>query len=514
MVPMQLTSLRRHLPILALLALALIVGILVLPHYGESWDEADIRRYSAYAVDAYRYFFHPADLPEFNTNLNLYGPGYFVLAGLLANVLHAVIPAWTLTTTWHAAYFFTFLIGVLLLYLLAIRFVGPWGAFGTALLFISQPLFWGHAFINPKDLPFLTFFLAAVYLGMRMVDRLQQEGRRGLVLLAPAVVLGFTSSLRVLGPLAGVIVLAWAAWKLRGRLLVPAILYVLIAGLSLYLSWPFLWRAPVSHFLDSLDTMADFPFNGAVLFAGKVYEANAIPVAYVPTFLGIQLTESALLLILAGLVLALSHLRRREARSVLILFLGWFLLPAGLIVASRSPLYDNARQLYFLLPPLFLLSGLALDWIFQFIRHPMWRGAILLLIALPGILIGARLHPYEYTYYNALVRGTGGAFRQFETDYWGTSFDEVMAYANASLAAGTKVVVYGPEQIVASAARRDIHVFIPREGFNPGYDYVILLTRSNADQRLCRDADPIFSVGRRGAVFAELRSIPPGSRCQ
>ena len=139
---------------------------------------------------------------------------------------------------------------------------------------------------------------------------------------------------------------------------------------------------------------------------------------------------------------------------------------------------------------------------------------MLLLAALPGVLLGARLHPYEYTYYNALVGGTGGAFRQFETDYWGTSFDEVSAYANASLPGGAKVLVYGPEQIVAARARADLQVFIPREDFDPGYDYVVLLTRSNADQRLCRDAETIFSVGRRGAVFAELRSIPEGARCR
>jgi hypothetical protein len=505
---------RRHLPIASLLVVAITIGILVLPHYGESWDEADIRRYSAYAVEAYRYFFYPADLPEFNTNLNLYGPGYFALAGLLANGLHAVVPAWSLIAAWHAVYFVTFLVGVLLLYLLALRFLTPWGAFGSALLFISQPLFWGHAFINPKDLPFLTFFLATVYFGLRMIDHIEATGRPGVVLPVAAILLGLTSSLRVLGPLAGVIVLAWAAWRLRRRSLVHAIVYVLVAGLSMYIVWPYLWGAPISHFLDSLDTMAEFPFTGAVLFAGRIFEASEIPLAYVPAFLGIQLTIPALLFILAGLVLAVLRRRDSGVRPLLWLFLGWFMLPTVLIIASRSPLYDNARQLYFLLPPLFLLAGLVVDWIFQFVRRPVWRSAVLLLAVLPGLLIAARLHPYEYTYYNSLVGGTGGAFRHFETDYWGISFDEVTAYANASLPPGARVLVYGPEQIVAGGARSDLQVFIPREGLNPGYDYVILLTRSNADQRLCRDAETIFSVGRRGAIFAELRSIPEGARCQ
>jgi hypothetical protein len=160
------------------------------------------------------------------------------------------------------------------------------------------------------------------------------------------------------------------------------------------------------------------------------------------------------------------------------------------------------------------LAGLAIDRAFRHLTQPVWRAAVLVLLALPGILIATRLHPYEYTYYNSFVRGTGGAFRQFESDYWGTSFDEITAHANASLPAGSRVLVYGPEQIVAAGARPDLQVFIPLEGFDPGYDYVVLLTRSNADQRLCRDAETIFSVGRRGAVFAELRGIPAGARCQ
>ena len=458
---MQPTSVRKHLPFVALLCVALIVGILVVPHYGESWDEADIRRYSAYSIQAYRLIFHPADLQEFNTNLNLYGPGYFALAGLLANGLQALRPTVSLTAAWHTVYFVTFLVGTLLLYMLALQFLDPWAAFGSALLFVSQPLFWGHAFINPKDLPFLTFFMAAIYFGMCMIDRIQATGKWGMLMPVAAALLGFTSSLRVLGPLAGVIVLTWGAWKLHRRFVLPAFIYVLVAGISMYLCWPYLWAAPVTHLMDSIGTMADFPFSGAVLFAGHVFKANEIPLTYVPTFLGIQLTESALLLMLTGLVIALVRLRQDPTKPLLWLFLGWFVLPTAIIVASRSPLYDNARQLYFLWPPLFLLAGLAFEWIFGYVRHPRWRGAVLLFAALPGMLIGARLHPYEYTYYNSFVRGTGGAFREFETDYWGTSFEELTAHANATLPSGSSLLVYGPEQIVAAGARPDLRVFIP-----------------------------------------------------
>src|SRR6185503_1444605 len=49
-------------------------------------------------------------------------------------------------------------------------------AFGATALYITQPIFWGHAFINPKDIPLLSLFTLSVYLGMRMHDSLFGHG--------------------------------------------------------------------------------------------------------------------------------------------------------------------------------------------------------------------------------------------------------------------------------------------------------------------------------------------------
>jgi hypothetical protein len=499
---------------LLLLAVALIIGIVTLPDYGESWDEADIRRYSEYAVAAYPFLLHPQDLVPFETNLNLYGPAYVALAGLMVGFATRLAPLLSPVTAWHGVHFVTFLIGVLLLYLLALRWMSDTAAFGAALLFITQPLFWGHAFINPKDIAFMTMFLAAVYFGLRAVDQLRDRTHLTPTLVVAAVMLGITTSLRVLGPLAGFIVLGYAVLNRPSRFVLPAALYLALAALTTYLSWPYLWAAPVSRFIESLGTMADFPFNSVVLFAGGLYKADALPAVYFPALVTIQLTESAVVLVAAGIIAAVMLFVRGSSRQPLLLLLAWFLLPTLAIVSFGSPLYDNARQLYFLFPPLFIAAGVAFDHVFRLVRRPALQAAVLLAAALPGVLIGARMHPYEYVYYNALVGGTGGAFRNYEMDYWGTSFDEISLYANQTLPNGASVLVYGPGQIVAARARPDLQVSLPREDFDPGYDYVILLTRSNADQRLCRETETLFSVGRRGAVFSELRSIPPGVKCR
>ena len=79
-----------HLPILVLLAGAFLVGYLWLDDYGMSWDEPDIYRYGEYSLNAYQYLFHPQDLRPFDTNLNYYGPAYFMIVTLLTRGASAI----------------------------------------------------------------------------------------------------------------------------------------------------------------------------------------------------------------------------------------------------------------------------------------------------------------------------------------------------------------------------------------------------------------------------------------
>jgi hypothetical protein len=76
---------------------------------------------------------------------------------------------------WHFSYFITFLLTGLCLYSLARRWFNAWTAWGLLLLFTSQPVLLGHAFINPKDIPFMFFLTLSVLWGFRMVDRLESE---------------------------------------------------------------------------------------------------------------------------------------------------------------------------------------------------------------------------------------------------------------------------------------------------------------------------------------------------
>ncbi len=501
--------------ILTLLTVCLLIGVFTVRDYGETWDEHDVYRYGDYAIQAYQSILHPATLAKFDTNLNLYGPAYFMLANKTSGLLQAVFPGWSAINARHFTNFVLYLVGIWIFYLLIRRWVQPWAAFGASLLLLLQPLFWGHAFINPKDMPFLVFFMASVYLGFRMVDT-ERTSRVILFVVLSGVLLGVTSTMRVVGPLAGLFVLIYGAYKLRARMIWRAVPYFLLAISAAYLAWPYLWISPYANYMESLQTMKQFPFTGRVLFMGKSILPKNLPWTYFPTLLSLQLTEPAWLLAIAGLAILVRSIFKKEKREVFLLFLGWFLLPILGVIYLHSILYDNGRQLYFLLPPLFFLPGVALDFIFKRLTQPVLRVGLLALVVLPGIYASVRLHPYEYVYYNSIVNGTGGAFRSYEMDYWGTSFTEAILEVNRVAPRDAKILVYGPKIIARKYARPDLQVFVPQEGDipQPQYEYAILLNRHNLDETHCRSGKTVFNVERKGAIFATVKFVPPGVPCQ
>ena len=146
--------------------------------------------------------------------------------------------------------------------------------------------------------------------------------------------------------------------------------YSLIAGITTYLTWPYLWKAPIANFFTSIRVMSDFPETDLVLFRGRLYSANLLPRSFFPTLLGLQLTEPALILIAIGFAVSLWLFIKGKTREPILLFASWFLAPALWIVLSHSVLYDNARQLLFLWPPLFVLAGMGIESINVLCKTP------------------------------------------------------------------------------------------------------------------------------------------------
>src|SRR5215211_6377519 len=167
---------KRNRSLSILLAISLLIGLLTFKDFGESWDELKLYDYASDSLKAYTMWPQHGTLPITGDHFENYGPAFMMFTTLLKKLGTQIFSNTRPVEIQHFVYFVTFLIGMWAFYHLATRWMSQSAAFGATLLFISQPLFWGHAFINPKDIPLLSLFLLSVYLGLNMYDSLFAGG--------------------------------------------------------------------------------------------------------------------------------------------------------------------------------------------------------------------------------------------------------------------------------------------------------------------------------------------------
>jgi hypothetical protein len=514
----------------------ILIGLFIVRDFSVSYDEPEYYQYAQNTVDAYRSFFALAYTPTFGPHdLPNYGPAFIIFPELTIRFLKLIFPNLFAANIWHFSYFLLFQLGGLCLYSLARRWFKSWSAWGIILLYTSQPILWGHAFINPKDIPFMVFFLFTIWSGFRLADSLGAENAdvsfhfpeirvlsfprftvkeslpflRSPQLILAGALLGMTMSIRLLGPLPGLIVILYLAFTLRQKSPPVITAYLVCAVVVMFLTWPYLWPNPIVHWMDSLVLMVKFPWPGHVLFNGRFYPTVNLPFSYLPTLLNIQLTESLLALIYLGLVaLVFSIIRKRLKFDLFLILVPGALLPLAGLIVSHASMYDNFRQILFLLPPLILLAGLALDSILPALKPVALRLVLLIVLAFPGIYTIIRLHPYQYIYYNSFVGGTGGAFRKFEMDYWFTSYREAALWLNKNASPNAKIGGEGPTYLLYTYLRPDLR---PKNTGDPDgqYDYFTATSRYNQDLALYPDAKIIHSIRCDGAILTAIKQLSP-----
>ncbi|HSL41924.1 MAG TPA: hypothetical protein VK897_00735 [Anaerolineales bacterium] len=163
------TNLERVM-LLAWFVLNLVIGALTVHEYGMSVDEPNNQRYAVDTLNAYPSFFGTRYEPKYDSSYDGHGPAFMVLATLFVRTVQGLLPNAFTPDLWHFAYFITLQLAGLCMYWLAKRWFSTWTAWAILVIFSTQPLLRGHAFINPKDTPFMFFLMLSVALGLHMVD--------------------------------------------------------------------------------------------------------------------------------------------------------------------------------------------------------------------------------------------------------------------------------------------------------------------------------------------------------
>lgn len=101
---------------------------------------------------------------------------------------------------------------------------------------------------------------------------------------------------------------------------------------------------------------------------------------------------------------------------------------------------------------------------------------ILLLVSLTVPIV--QYHPYQISYFNQLVGGVRGAWKNFDVEYWGTSQKAAMQWLNRNAPKDSYVHVLMAGDSAAKYLRLDLLALVNHKGFDEA-DYVVVLNRQS-----------------------------------
>ncbi len=472
------------------LSLALLAGVLGLMlasfrDYGMTADEPVQNRYGNRLVRWYQSL--GDDRAAVEQHDTYYYGGLFELA---AQVAEHFSP-FGLYETRHLVNALFGFVGIVAAWWMGAQLAGPLGGFLSALLLAATPLFYGHAFNNPKDIPFASLYaLGAAAVMSRRIDRLPGAGwhvLRGL--LGAGAAIGLAAAVRVAGlTLLGYAAVPWliCLWLTRkygrkplrrslphdlARTALDLAVLTSTAWLVMVVFWPFAQLDPFRNPFEAFRAFSDFWETMPVLYRGALVPSGEVSRFYMPWLFAVTLPGSYLVAYLMGAWRIGALLRKGplppETRSKLLHF-AWLaavtLSPLAFVVAAHTPFYNGNRHMLFIVPGLAVLAGVSAAW---WLRGPLPVAARALgaLVLAAGIGLTVRdmvaLHPYESVYFNRLVAGGfAKAAPRYETDYWCASYKEgidwiVRAYSRQQVAEPIRVAGHATLTQVEYYLKRD-----------------------------------------------------------
>lgn len=485
------TSSARHRRAAILAAVALLAVMVTMSRdFGFTWDERFQQKYGEQIWD---YYHGRIPRSAFETTLGnqyLYGG----LVELICVAAQHLVPG-DIYVTRHVVIAIFGWLGIVFTGLLAGRAFGPRAGWLAAALLTLSPRFFGDAMNNPKDAPFASLAIVALYYALSVDVRRPHVSWPLAAKLALAIALAI--NVRPLGLVlllvsAGIIGLAalvaafrstepdrWRSFAITaGRMAVVAIVAIPAGTIA----WPWAQASPYLRVPEGflITSRLNWAISFYVLFAGQDFGAGNLPWTYVPTWLALALPP----VVLTGAALSVLAWRRGLDGAVTCAALTAFAgAPVVMAIVRNATIYDGIRHLLFIVPPVTILAAAgwhaALD-----ARRPLGRAAaVLLAIGLAEPLVfQLRNHPNQIVYFSPFAGGPRAAFGRYDMDYWANSVLQAVQWS-ALVAKRSRMpigVSGNPAQAVeADAARYRSVWFAPRS--SPDFHMDIRLLRGPRD---------------------------------
>jgi hypothetical protein len=446
------------------LSVALVAGLLTVGDYGVTTDETLRMR----AADGWAKAIAAGEVEAFAIGSRAQYGVLFDQLGRLAWLLDRALPGGTDEfAARHLLCFITGWLGLVGTWALARRLGPPWLASLAVLLLVLAPRYWGVSFANPKDVPFATTWVWAMWACVRAV---QHPSRRATLWVA--ITAGLCATVRSIGVVfflvgAACIIAPIVPGGLRGRRTIwrralrEVVIACLLAYAIVYVTWPVLWVHSPWHLVSNALELTRHPFGSRSLFLGELHPHDDAPALYAAVWIAITLPVPTVLAAIGGAITRvrlLVHQLRAGAHPVerwlpWLLVLGWALGPMVVPAVRTTTLYDTSRQLTFVLPAIALLAADGLLRAFARIKDRRARAAGIAVVALAYLDVLARmiaLHPYSSLYFNRAVGGLRGAQGRFDVAHYSETYAEGFAWLREHADPGAHVHVLGNGSTTAS----------------------------------------------------------------
>jgi Dolichyl-phosphate-mannose-protein mannosyltransferase len=510
---------------LAVMVATAIIAALTFRDYGLGWDDYTHAEYGGLLLNLYASGFTDQRALSF-VNLYAYGGGFDLLSALTAQVL-----PFDLFETRRLVGAVIGLVGLFITWRLGRRVGGPLAGLIAVALLVTCPLYYGNMYMNAKDAPFA---VAMAFLTLALVRAFEEYPRPSPINCAMVGgAAGLAIGTRVLGGIAVVNVLAAlmlllaietrrAGWREArahvGQFVVRLAPALLLGYAVMALVWPWSVAEPLNP-LRAVEYFSHFfekPWKE--MFDGMAVAVPEMPRRYVPTLFLLKEPEIFLLLGIGGIAGALVAALRSDVgptrRAILILLAFAAVFPIALAVMTRPAMYNGIRHFVFVAPAMAVLGGLAGTWIAQWLSR-LWRPATALAAAVlvAGLVMPInemiKLHPYQYTHFNAVAGGIRAADDRYMLDYWGLSFkqaaQELRAKLTESMQTPTdkrrwRIAICGPQRPAQVELGPEFQItWDPK-----GADFALVMGEFYCTQL----AEPVLvEIEREGVTYARVYDI-------
>lgn len=510
---------------IALLAVITVTVLLTFRSYGLGWDDYTHAEYAELLLKLYGSGFKDHTALSF-VNLYMYGGGFDMAAALL----HKILPL-DLFATRRLLGGLVGVVGIGLTWRLGRRVGGPAAGLVSLVLIAVCPAFYGHIFMNPKDMPF-AFAMVVLLLGLvRLVEEYPAPTPRTVLILGLGA--GLALGCRVLGGFAlvyaliGFIPLLLDEVKTQGvreathRLVRTC--YLLIPGLLFgYLVMGLVWPWSIVKLDNPLNALtyfsAFFEKPWKELFNGTLVSVPDMPWSYLPTLFALKMPEVLQALLAVGLVIAIGSQFAKNVpakrKMILAVIALAAMLPLMIAMVKRPALYNGIRHFLFVIPPMVVLAGLAFAWIVERVKKQGTMAvAGVTAVFVAGVLLPLsemiRLHPYQYVYFNHAAGTVRAADSLYMLDYWGLALKQASEDLRQQLEERQEIPPQGrPWKVAVCGPQKPAQIALGPE-FNITWDSKAADFAMTLGEFYCKglNAPVLAEVKRDEIVFARVYDI-------